>query len=210
MRSGHLGLTEFTESGVILRVTVYCRERIQIRISQMEKCIEQSLEGFQCQVSVLSPMQSGCVTLLTSLCDNTQRVLSTRKLPHALVFRITIWASLHMHDWWLSTWLNSVFSSADSALPKVPSLSTWLVCLARPALTLTLLSVAIWILRFQGSSFHPKTVAVASLTLKKDIPIRYDADYLPETKAEKGQVSLRAKLNSLLHVRCPERDGKQI
>lgn len=47
----------------------------------MERCIGQSPEGFQCQVSVLSSVQSECVTLLASLCDNTERVLPTRKLP---------------------------------------------------------------------------------------------------------------------------------
>lgn len=100
--------------------------------------------------------------------------------------------------------------SADSALPKAPSPSTRLVCLAWPALTLTLLGAAIPTLRFQGVSSHPKTVAVTGSTLKKDIPIRCDVDYLPEARARKGQISLWAKLNSLLHIRWPERDGKQI
>lgn len=90
--------------------------------------------------------------------------------------------------------------SADSALPKAPSPSTRLVCLAWPVLTLTLLGVAILTLRFQGASSHPKTVAVTGPTLK-DIPIRCDVDYLPEARARKGQISLWAKLNSLLHIR---------
>lgn len=85
---------------------------------------------------------------------------------------------------WLPTRLNSVFGSADAVLLKDPTLGTRLVCLAWPALNLTLLGMANPTLWFKVASFYARTVGVAGATLKKDIPIRYDINYLPEPKAK--------------------------
>ena len=97
-------------------------------------------EGFQRVPNSKLPFSSGCVTLLTSMCNNVHRALPTifhvycqsRKLIQALLFRVFIGAKSCRYDWLNCGWIQS---------PASPPI-TWLVFLVWPVHTERLSSVA--------------------------------------------------------------------
>lgn len=74
-------LEGLTESGFILMVMVYYREKIRIKISQGKKCMEQSL-GKVLNVELLLTPSYGVmdnITFLTMMHDSTHRAFPTRE-----------------------------------------------------------------------------------------------------------------------------------
>lgn len=84
---------------IVLAVMVYCGERIKIshRKKNTGKCLEKyRMQSFVC----LLPWESGRVTFLVSMCNNSHQVsLKMGQLTWASVFRVVIGAPLQRQAW---------------------------------------------------------------------------------------------------------------
>lgn len=90
-----------------------------------EESHRRSLEGFQCKASVSSPMQSGYVTLLASMCDNMQSIANQGGSPELCCSEFLLgfhYLAGLIESWVL--WLNLIFSYPH--LPRCQVDITWL------------------------------------------------------------------------------------
>lgn len=106
-------------------VTIYYRERIQVKISQRKRCIDQWTKGFHLQ-SFPSPWDSllpwhWYVIVHTEYCQ-------PGKLTQG---QICFEASVHRHDWLIDYPYGWTLLQVHS--PRSTTLNKWLVCLTWPA-----------------------------------------------------------------------------